>query len=158
MALVRRTQKGRGASTRGDLRVQNPECFYEDLESAAHWPWYGSTAARTMPAFSPRVDLVDNEREIILRADVPGVETEALDITITSGFVTIKGERRDFDLSGSDCLVCRESAFGAFERTIELPDQIRRDDATALLKNGVLVLTLPKAEPAPAVKVVVSSS
>lgn len=104
-------------------------------------------------AYSPRVDLVNNERTIVLRAEVPGVDRESLDISVTSDVVTIKGERRDDEIGENECYLCRESRYGAFERVIPLPESVMSDEARAVLRNGILTLTLPKSAPKKAVKI-----
>jgi HSP20 family protein len=105
------------------------------------------------PAYSPRVDMVNNESTIVLKAEVPGVDRENLDITVTSDVVTLKGERKNEETSENECYLCRESRFGTFERVIPLPEPIVSDEVRAVLKNGVLTLTLPKAEPKKAIKI-----
>lgn len=104
-------------------------------------------------AYSPRVDLVNNERTIILKAEVPGVDREDLDITVTADVVTLKGERKDAGLGENECYLCRESRLGTFERVIPLPESVVSDGARAVLKNGILTLSLPKSEPKKAIKI-----
>jgi HSP20 family protein len=152
MALVRWNTDTRPAPTATAARRDDGECYYEDYYGALR-PWW---VHRATPAFTPRVDVVNHEKEIIVRADVPGVEPDDLDVTITNDVVTIKGERKDDDLARSECFYCRESAVGAFERNVDLPDSVLRDEAKATLKNGVLTLTLPKERPTGPIKIEVS--
>jgi HSP20 family protein len=104
-------------------------------------------------AYAPRVDLVNNERTIVLRAEVPGVDRESLDISVTNDVVTLKGERKADEIGENECYLCRESRYGAFERVIPLPESVVSDEARAVLRNGVLTLTLPKSEPKKAIKI-----
>lgn len=152
MALVRWNQSGRNGPTRRAL-FDDSECFYEDDTGYLAHTGRGRLTARSTPAFSPRIDVVNEEKRILLHAEIPGVDKDDLDVTITNDLVTIKGERKDVDLSESECFYCRESAYGVFERSVELPEPVVNDEVKASLKNGVLTLTLPKATPSAAVKI-----
>ena len=154
MAIIRWTPTNRNRS----LRNTELDALFEDFWRGFNQPRY--RLARTRPAFSPRVNLIDREQELLLEADVPGLEKEDLDITINDDIVTLKGERKtekvEEDESTGECYHCRETTYGAFERSFRLPEKVQSDKASAALKNGVLTLTLPKAEVAGAVKIEVN--
>ena len=154
MAIIRWTPTRRNIARRNS----DFDTFFEDFWRGFDHPFY--RVARTRPAFSPRVNLIDREKELVLEADVPGLEKEDLDITINDDILTLKGERKtekvEENETEGECYHCRETTFGAFERSFRLPEKVDSDAAKASLKNGVLTLTLPKAEVKGAVTVEVN--
>jgi HSP20 family molecular chaperone IbpA len=93
----------------------------------------------------PAVDIFETEEGLTLMADLPGVAKEGLDVGIEKGILTIKGTVSG-ESSGSD--LYREFTLASFYRQFQLPDEIDPEKTRAELKNGVLVLNLPKAEAA----------
>ncbi len=152
MALVRWNPNGRRES-REDI-----DYFLEDFFGPRYRPWwYGrERVAPTVSEYSPRVDVVNAEESVILTAEVPGIERDDLDISVTDDLVTIKGERKEASQSENECFYCRETTSGTFERQVRLPENVVADKAEAKLRNGVLTLTLPKAEPQGSFKVEVN--
>jgi HSP20 family protein len=100
-------------------------------------------------AYAPPIDLKENEKEFILRAELPGLHKEDLEIDITSESVSLQGERKEDTESAEVCYRCRESKYGAFRRKVELPQPIVPESAKARLESGILTLVLPKAQPVP---------
>lgn len=103
----------------------------------------------TLPGeWSPRVDVYELPDRVVLRADVPGVTPEDLDVRIEGGHLVLRGARRqpqDLDPSA----LCRlERPFGAFVRRYALPDSVSPDGVKALAQNGVLEVVLRKRETA----------
>lgn len=94
----------------------------------------------------PAVDLIDAKDDVIVRATLPGVKPEDLDVTITGDALTIKGEVKSEQKSEGTNYIRQERRFGSFERTLALPTQVVADKARTEFENGVLTLTLPKAE------------
>jgi HSP20 family protein len=89
------------------------------------------------------VDIYSTEDEVVIRAAVPGVDPDDVEITIEGDTLTIKGETKapeDVDY------ICQEHCYGPFARTFTLNVPIQIDKATAEFENGVLTLTLPKTE------------
>lgn len=156
MALVRWNTGGRRVLS-GQDRRDDIECLYEDLFGASANPWrQGRSRTEIVRGYDPRIDVVDSKEEVVVRAEVPGLDRDDLDVTIASELVTIKGERKDSLESESECFYCRETSFGSFERQVPLPERVVPDRAEATLRNGVLTLHLPKAEPKQAVKIKVN--
>jgi len=155
MALVRWNPNRQPVVSRQNVD-DDIECFLEDFFGSPS-PWYGGRWTTPRQAtFTPRVNLLNHDEEIVLKAELPGIDKEELDISIANDTVTIKGERKAEELTENDCYVCQESTYGSFERSIPLPEKVVSDKVTASLKNGVLTLTLPKAEPSGSVKIQVN--
>lgn len=92
------------------------------------------------------LDVVENENEFIIKASVPGVKPEQLEITFSKGLLTIKGETRDESESNKGQYHLRERRFGIFSRTISLPATVKADDIQAKCEDGILTLSMPKSE------------
>ena len=96
------------------------------------------------------IDLRENADAFVITASVPGVAPDDVDITVLGDTLRISGERReDREQQGEEGRwIVRERRFGAFERTISLPTTVKADRAAAEFKDGVLTITLPKADEA----------
>jgi HSP20 family protein len=92
----------------------------------------------------PRVDLIDRDEEILLRAEVPGVRKEDLDVDLTGRQLRIKGVRRHEETKEEGELIRAEIARGTFSRTICLPEDLDFEKANADFKDGILELHFPK--------------
>jgi HSP20 family protein len=106
-------------------------------------PWGGDLAERTF-GVGPRMDLAETENEITLRFDLPGVTPEDVDISVSGGMLTLRGEKRDEKEQKSGDYVYAERSVGAFSRSVQLPSTVDPDKIDASYKNGVLTVTLAK--------------
>ena len=96
--------------------------------------------------WSPGVDILENENDLVLKADVPGIEPNNIDISLENGTLTLKGERK-FENSETQQGYHRiERSYGWFARSFALPDTVDVDKVKAEFKNGALTVTLPKKE------------
>ena len=103
----------------------------------------GITEVQTVP-----LNIYQTENEVVVRAAIPGVKPEEVELTITGDTLTIKGETKaEREAKGEDYL-CQELRYGAFTRSVTLPGQLRTDKAEAKFENGVLTVSIPKAEEA----------
>ncbi|NEU76773.1 Hsp20/alpha crystallin family protein [Hassallia byssoidea VB512170] len=98
--------------------------------------------------WSPAVELSDTNDQLILRAEVPGLEGKDLDIQVAREAVSIAGETRYENKAEERGYLRSEFRYGKFQRTIPLPAAIKNDQVKAEFKNGILTLTMPKAEEA----------
>ena len=106
-------------------------------------------------SWTPRVDVREEDSRYVILADIPGVDSKEIEISMDKGMLTIKGERKsettaaDAEKSGAK-LTRVERRHGAFERSFALPDSADADAITASGKNGVLEIAIPKkAQAAP---------
>ncbi len=96
----------------------------------------------------PNIDVYDKKGEIVVKAELPGVEKDQIELTVTKDSLTIKGEiKKDEEVKDED-YYAREISYGAFSRTINLPAEVNADQAKATFKNGILEIILPKKEEA----------
>ncbi|MDX1513596.1 MAG: Hsp20/alpha crystallin family protein [Gammaproteobacteria bacterium] len=96
--------------------------------------------------WAPAVDIKEETDRFVLRADVPGVDSKDIDITMENGVLTIKGERKREDMEQRDGYKRVERVYGSFYRRFTLPDTADADKISATNKNGVLEVTIPKQE------------
>jgi HSP20 family protein len=94
----------------------------------------------------PAIDVIENKNEIVVKASVPGLKPEDIDISLTGDQLTIKGETKSEEKIEEANYVRKERRYGAFQRTLTLPTSVVSDKAKAEFENGVLTLTLPKSE------------
>lgn len=95
---------------------------------------------------SPNLDVIDRDNEILVRAEIPGVEKEDLNISLTDNLLTIKGQSsREVKDEKGDYHKHEISSF-SFSRSVMLPGAVDASNTKASLKNGILEITLPKVE------------
>ena len=95
---------------------------------------------------------------VIVRAEIPGIKVNDLDVQVVNDVLTIKGERKtSIDVSKMTYLR-REMPYGTFARAIVLPERVDAEKVTASYKNGVLVVTLPKAPESKPKQVIIKKS
>lgn len=92
------------------------------------------------------LDVSENDESYTVHASVPGMNAEDLEISFTENILTIKGESKDERVDENEKWHLRERRFGSFMRSISLPTTVNADAIDAHFENGVLTLTLPKAE------------
>lgn len=96
--------------------------------------------------FMPAIELMETKEEIILKLEVPGIASEDLDIQATAESVTITGERKQQETQDGDGYNRSEFRYGQFSRVVPMPVQVQNTEAKANYQDGLLILTLPKAE------------
>ncbi|MEO5359427.1 MAG: Hsp20/alpha crystallin family protein [Nitrospirota bacterium] len=106
----------------------------------------------------PAINLWTNEEEVLLTAELPGVNTEDIDITVVGKTLTLKGARKAEETGENDCCHRRECRYGNFARVIELPYEIEGDKVSAKFDNGILTVTLPRAEADKPKKITISTN
>ncbi len=99
------------------------------------------------PVYRPRVDIVESAENVVLRADMPGVDEKSVDIDLHGTQLTIRGTFMS-ELPGNLNLVAQEYRSGSYERSFTLGNVIDRESISATMKDGVLHLVLPKAKEA----------
>jgi HSP20 family protein len=106
-------------------------------------PW--GLVHRDGETFVP-LDVYETEDELVVKASLPGVKSEDVDISITGDTLSIKGEFKSEEGIKKPSYYCQERRYGSFHRAVTLPTQVESDKAEAVFEHGVLTLTMPKAE------------
>jgi HSP20 family protein len=95
-------------------------------------------------AFSPRVDVVENEKEIKVSVELPGMEEKDIDVALGQRSLTISGEKRHQKEEKGHNYRRSERSYGSFKRSLPLSSEVDADKADAAFRNGVLTVTLPR--------------
>lgn len=112
------------------------------LFNDAFTPLLGASGGWQVPA----VDLYQTDNEVVVKASLPGMKSEDVQISITGDMLSLKGEFKQEEEKKEKAYHLREQRYGAFERSFALPTAIISDKAKAEFENGILTITLPKAE------------
>ncbi|MFW6093014.1 MAG: Hsp20/alpha crystallin family protein [Pseudomonadota bacterium] len=136
---------GESSPARFDQQIER---LFEDffnrrwLRPFTDWP----DAETRLDTRTPRVDVVDRESEVVLRAEMPGMTKDDIDVSVSDGSVTLKGSSRKEQETDEDDYHRREIVSSYVSRTVPLPSEVDADQCRAQLKDGMLEVTLPKAE------------
>jgi HSP20 family protein len=105
-------------------------------------PIYGETGANALA-----LDVHENDNAYIVTTALPGVQAENVNVKLHNDMLTIEGEIPQHEVENANALM-QERVYGRFSRTLRLPQPVNRDAVEANFDNGILTLTLPKAEEA----------
>ncbi len=99
-----------------------------------------------MERFSPSIDIVEGEKEFKIEAELPGMNPDDLDITLTRDAIILQGEKKAEKEEEREGVCYSERSYGSFQRVIPLPDEVDQEKVDAQFRNGVLSVVLPKSE------------
>jgi HSP20 family protein len=150
----------------GSLR-QEIDRLFDDL-NWGYWPSFGRSffpgerlfRHTLTQAAMPAVDVVESEKAYEITAELPGMDEKNIEVKVTDGGLTIKGEKRDEKEEKEKDYYMQERRYGSFERRFELPESVDANKIEATFKKGVLNVTLPKKAEAqkPAKKIEVKAA
>jgi HSP20 family protein len=115
--------------------------LFEESFVRPHTDWPAPAEAGALA-----VDVYETEDAVVVKSAIPGVKPEDIDISLTGDTLTIKGETKSEEEVKEENYVRREMRYGSFARTLSVPTSVVTDKAEAKFADGVLTLTLPKAE------------
>ncbi len=98
--------------------------------------------------FLPALDLAETANELVVKCEVPGLEPKDIDISLSDGMLTIKGEKKQEREEKEADYHLVERSYGSFTRSIQLRKEVQGEKISASYKNGILKITLPKSEEA----------
>lgn len=109
--------------------------LFDEFDASLDRPWF------------PRLDLVEEKDRLVAQVELPGIDPKNVHIDLQGDVLTIQGERTEdkSETSGAKYLK-REQLFGSFTRTVQLPYRVQADKVKAQYRNGVMTISLPKAE------------
>ena len=96
--------------------------------------------------FSPAVDVTENDSEVLVKAELPGIDQKDIEVSLSGDVLTIKGEKREEKEEKSESVHRIERSYGSFSRAFTLPCEVKSEAVEAKFKDGVLSLKLPKSE------------
>jgi HSP20 family protein len=111
------------------------------------WRGLGAGAVPASGGFAPRIDVIEREAEYLVTAELPGLEEKDFQLEVHGNALAIAGEKRvEHQEEERRGWRWSERAYGSFRRSVQLPTDVASDKASATFRNGVLTITLPKAE------------
>ncbi|MEW6109551.1 MAG: Hsp20/alpha crystallin family protein [Nitrospirota bacterium] len=110
--------------------------------------WWPRLRMPEMEEFTPSVDIFEEGDEVVVKAEIPGMKKEEIEVNLTDNTVTISGEKKKEEKVEKKGYYRLERSFGSFKRTFQMPTEVQTDKAKAKFKDGVLEVRAPKTEEA----------
>ncbi len=117
--------------------------LFENFFGDVSWPSLPSWS-KSAGTYFPAVDIIENDKDFKVKAEIPGMNPENLEVSVTEGFLTLKGEKEEEKEEKGENYLRHETSYGSFSRTIALPETADTEGAEATFKNGVLSIAVPK--------------
>jgi HSP20 family protein len=130
-----------GLGRLSDLRDEMERLFEAPLAQLAR-------SSQLLSGWTPALDLHEDKDHLVVKAELPGMKKEDLDISLHDGCLSLSGERKSEEKFQNAEVYRAERFFGRFQRTVTLPAPVAADNVKAQYKDGVLTITLPKTEEA----------
>jgi HSP20 family protein len=121
--------------------------FFNRMMPAGFGRWPQLTSDNGKNEWAPSADISETEKEYVIRASLPAVKKEDVNVVVDGGMITIKGERKQQNEDKSEKFHRVENLYGSFERTFSLPENINPDAIRCESKDGILTVHIPKSEP-----------
>lgn len=106
----------------------------------------------------PKVDVSETEKEVVVNAEIPGIDAKDIDISVNENRLTLQGERKHEEEKKGKHFHRVERTYGAFSRDVELPAEVDSDKVEATYKDGVLTVNLPKTKESATKKIKVKAA
>jgi HSP20 family protein len=122
-----------------DLRDELDRLFESPFAEFPH-------TSRLLNGWSPAVDFYEDKESFMVKAELPGMKREEIEVSVHNGALTISGERKSGEKFDDAEVHHTERLFGRFQRSLMLPKAVKAEKVTAQYRDGVLTITLPKSE------------
>ena len=120
---------------------------FDDVEQMVNQAFRHSIRGTEVTSqLQPLLDVYETDSTVEVSVDLPGVEKKDVEVNVSNGLLTISGERKNTTGESTEGRIWQEISFGTFKRSFELTDAVVEDKIKAQFKNGVLKISLPKAE------------
>jgi len=120
--------------------LQNARDFFDRLFEDELMPLRGENI------WAPAFDISENEKGYVVKAELPGIDAKDLEITVSGGTLSVKGEKKRETEERGETYHRIERTYGSFHRSFRIPDAVQTDKVDATYKDGILKLVIPKAE------------
>ncbi len=124
-----------------DLRDEIDRLFEAPLSELAH-------TSQILSGWTPALDVYEDKDNVYVRVELPGMKKEDIELSLHNGSLSVSGERKSDDAFKNAEVYREERFFGRFQRTVTLPTPVQSDKVKAQYKDGILTVSLPKAEEA----------
>lgn len=122
------------------------ETFFNRMVSGQFWPRLALEGDGKKLRWAPSADISETDKEYVIRAELPAVKKDDVQVTLEDGIITIKGERKQETEDKNERFHRVESFYGSFERSFAVPDNVNADAIKCESKDGVLTVHIPKSE------------
>lgn len=120
--------------------------------------WGEMPATEPSLGWAPSVDISETDGNVLVKAELPGLDAKDIDVDVTGNVLTLKGEKKTEEEKKEERYYYRERHYGAFQRSFQLPAGVQSDKVDAEFKNGVLTINIPKSEESKQKKIEVKST
>ena len=131
-----------------DRFFRHPFSLMTPTFDSSHFPKFGE--------ISPTVDIFEEGNDLVVKAELPGIKKDDLNVTITENRITISGEKKQEEKVEKKNYHRIESSYGSFSRSFRLPENVKGDASKASFKEGVLEIRIPKSEEAKQKKITIT--
>ena len=146
---------GEGSSALGLFRSEMNRLMDRFFDNP--WSLFDEDSFPSVTGWAPSFDVVDGEKEVTVRAEIPGVDPKDVEVTVSGNMLTVSGEKKE-SREGKDKHVWRsECSYGSFRRSVALPEGVDADKVTAEHANGILTVKVAKSKTAAAKRIPVSA-
>jgi HSP20 family protein len=165
MKLVPFKKKGgrNGGIVRGGDGVSAVSRFRAELDRLFErffrdpWSVFDETSLTSSFGWSPALDVIDGEKEVTVRAEIPGVDPKDVEVTVSGNLLTLAGEKKNVSEEKGKNWYRSECSYGSFRRTITLPEGVDSEKVQAEYSNGVLTVRVAKSRTAVPRKIAVTA-
>ena len=126
------------------LVSMNPTAEFRAMEEMFDRIFWAPSRANGVPATTLPLDILERAGELVIRAAIPGIDPNDLDVQVEENVLTIRGESRQESESGEEKVYRREIATGRFARSVRLPEGLDLNRIDAEFRNGIVTITLPR--------------
>lgn len=144
---VAKTESSGAVSPFEEMRRRFDEAFHRPF-SLFSSPWWPKTMDVGLEEFQPSIDIFEEGDNVVVKADIPGMSKEDIEVNLTADTVTISGEKKKEEKVEKKNYYRFERSYGSFCRSFLLPKEVQTDKAKAKFKDGVLEIKIPVTEEA----------
>ncbi|MBX3357688.1 MAG: Hsp20/alpha crystallin family protein [Phycisphaeraceae bacterium] len=149
-------------ATVGELKHEMDRLFERFVGRYPSDVWNGLTTGTwntsSLGAWSPAIDIAETDKEVVIRAEIPGVDPKDVEVAVAGTTLTISGEKEETEEESGKDFHRSERRFGSFERRLTLPDYVDPDKVAAGFANGVLEVRVAKTKAVQPRKIAVTGS
>jgi len=130
------------------MTLRNFDKWFDEVLPRPFTPFFPAMRGGIEEELMPEVDIFESDGNLILKAELPGMKKEDIEVTLTDGSIMISGEKKKEDEIKRKDYYKLERSYGSFCRTFTLPTEVKRDQVKSTFKDGVLEVTMPKSDEA----------
>jgi len=156
--VVERWSPGRRLVTWSPFReIEDMERRFENIFGRSLYPITWRRLPVEEREWAPAIEVFEKEDHFIVKAEVPGMKQDDIDVSVVGDMLTIKGERKAESEVKEQDYYCCERSYGSFHRSVSLPSNVNAEKIEASYKDGILEISLPKAPEVKPKKIAISA-